>query len=403
MTVLLDGRPVLAAWLGGKPAGLMLDGHDLIDVTPPVTPGAPYLQDPADDYSTVKLCFPFYWGRVVGAWPGRAGFMYGASPDRLTSTVDRANHVMEGGLQRGNLLIPGMSLKNYRRQVYARAWGEYGGVRHESPIVSASVESAAEAMLADPDTDPNGRRIAQGVLDAIAGKPQSLTVNPRRLDLTVGGEPGRVHVTIEPDWADQDYIVNYNPAYTGAVVYFVQEGMDIVITPICAGTNKLDIFTLANTDLWENVNVTVTAPAPPKNLLAYGPATGSRIKATVNADGTLAIDPVTTDWWAILDWTQPEPLPAGEYALSLDFDETDAGTDQAYVAVRSPDGRSLAVASKGTPATLTLTAPTVLTLRFGYKATRSIPLASVRMQLERGATPTGWARPDRTDLEGGGN
>ena len=56
------------------------------------------------------------------------------------------------------------------------------------------------------------------------------------------------------------------------------------------------------------ITKTVPVTVLSRNLLAYGPASGNGLTATVNSDGSLHVTGTATGQWRGLSWTFPCPV-----------------------------------------------------------------------------------------------
>ena len=147
------------------------------------------------------------------------------------------------------------------------------------------------------------------------------------------------------------------------------------------------------------ITKTVPVTVLSRNLLAYGPASGNGLTATVNTDGSLHVTGTATGQWRGLSWTFPCPVQ-GTVKLS--------GTGIAGLATSvkflDTNGHQLGgqVTSGGNA--VAIPAGTV-SLRFEILSNEATPTAKdgdLRVQLESGDTAHEWMRPDNTSLRGGG-
>lgn len=164
----------------------------------------------------------------------------------------------------------------------------------------------------------------------------------------------------------------------------------IQVTGLKMGSTSLDIKAGTVT---KTVPVTVLS----RNLLSYGPASGSGLTATVNSDGSLHVKGTSTKQWAGLAWKFPCPVQ-GIVILSRP-----TSLDGLTVSVKCFDakggqlGAQINVGNAGT-----VPAGTV-SLRFEILCTEATPTAKdgdLRIQLEFGDTAHDWMRPDNTSLRG---
>lgn len=147
------------------------------------------------------------------------------------------------------------------------------------------------------------------------------------------------------------------------------------------------------------ITKTVPVTVLSRNLLSYGPASGSGLTATVNSDGSLHVTGTVNGQWRGLSWTFPCPVQGTVILCSPTFI---AGLS-ASVKFLDAKGHQLEgqVISGGNA--VALPAGTV-SLRFEILATEATPTAKdgdLRIQLESGTTVHEWMRPDNTSLRGG--
>ena len=146
------------------------------------------------------------------------------------------------------------------------------------------------------------------------------------------------------------------------------------------------------------ITKTVPVTVLSRNLLAYGPASGNGLTATVNSDGSLHVTGTATGQWRGLSWTFPctvqgnvilsRPTSIDGLTVSVKCLDADGGQLGAQVIV----GNAMAVPA-GT-----------VSLRFEILCTETTPTAKdgdLRVQLESGDTAHEWMRPDNTSLRGG--
>ena len=143
-------------------------------------------------------------------------------------------------------------------------------------------------------------------------------------------------------------------------------------------------------------------PPPPvasRNLLAYGPASGSGLTATVNEDGSLHLAgdaPIANKG---LRWRWECPDTAKGQTVIYSVAQFPAGT-YSYLQARGTKLSLLATLENGKPSVIPEDTVT-LELRIAASTTNPID-GDLRAQLELGATATDWTRPDNTGLERGG-
>lgn len=146
------------------------------------------------------------------------------------------------------------------------------------------------------------------------------------------------------------------------------------------------------------ITKTVPVTVLSRNLLAYGPASGNGLTATVNSDGSLHVTGTATGQWMGVSWTFPctvqgnvilsRPTSIDGLTVSVKCLDADGGQLGAQVIV----GNAMAVPA-GT-----------VSLRFEILCTETTPTAKdgdFRIQLESGTTAHEWMRPDNTSLSGG--
>lgn len=171
--------------------------------------------------------------------------------------------------------------------------------------------------------------------------------------------------------------------------------MGISVTGVKPGNTTVTINSKTSPNISKLIPVTVKS----RNLLAYGPAEGNGLTATVNSDGSLHVTGTASRQWASLSWTFPCPVQ-GIVILSRP-----TSLDGLTVSVKCFDakgsqlGAQINVGNAGT-----VPAGTV-SLRFEILCTEATPTAKdgdLRVQLEFGDTRHEWMRPDNTSLRGGG-
>lgn len=170
----------------------------------------------------------------------------------------------------------------------------------------------------------------------------------------------------------------------------------ITITGKQPGKTDVTISSTVNPAAKTVVPVTVLS----RNLLSYGPASGSGLTATVNTDGSLHVTGTAARQWAGLVWRFPCPVQGTVILRSHTFI---AGLD-ASVKFLDAKGHQLGgqVTSGGNA--VAIPAGTV-SLRFEILSSEATPTAKdgdIRVQLESGDTAHEWMRPDNTSLRGGG-
>lgn len=169
----------------------------------------------------------------------------------------------------------------------------------------------------------------------------------------------------------------------------------ITITGKQPGKTDVTISSTVNPAVKTVVPVTVLS----RNLLSYGPASGSGLTATVNSDGSLHVTGTATGQWRGLSWTFPCPVH-GTVKLS--------GTSIAGLSFNikclDAKGKQLGDQMNLGNSVMTIPAGTV-SLFLNVISTEATPTAKdgdLRIQLESGTTAHDWMRPDNTSLRGGG-
>ena len=147
------------------------------------------------------------------------------------------------------------------------------------------------------------------------------------------------------------------------------------------------------------ITKTVPVTVLSRNLLAYGPASGSGLTATVNSDGSLHVTGTASGQWRGLGWTFPCPVQGtvklsgtGVPGLSFNIKCLDAKGKQ--LGAQMNLGNSVMAIPAGT-----------VSLFLNVISTEATPTAKdgdLRIQLESGTTAHDWMRPDNTSLKGGG-
>ena len=170
----------------------------------------------------------------------------------------------------------------------------------------------------------------------------------------------------------------------------------VSVTGVEPGTTTITIKSTTNPNISKKVPVTVKS----RNLLAYGPAEGNGLTATVNTDGSLHVTGTATGQWRGLSWTFPCPVQGTVILRSPTFI---AGLSPS-VKFLDAKGHQLdgQVVSSGNA--VAIPAGTV-SLRFEILSSEATPTAKdgdLRVQLESGDTAHDWMKPDNTSLKGGG-
>lgn len=169
----------------------------------------------------------------------------------------------------------------------------------------------------------------------------------------------------------------------------------ITITGKQPGKTDVTISSTVNPAVKTVVPVTVLS----RNLLSYGPASGSGLTATVNSDGSLHVTGTATGQWHGLSWTFPCPVQ-GTVKLS--------GTSIAGLSfnIKCLDARGQQLGDQMNLGNSVMAIPAgTVSLFLNVISAEATPTAKdgdLRIQLESGTTAHDWMRPDNTSLRGGG-
>lgn len=168
----------------------------------------------------------------------------------------------------------------------------------------------------------------------------------------------------------------------------------VSVTGVEPGTTTITIKSTTNPNISKKVPVTVKS----RNLLAYGPAEGNGLTATVNTDGSLHVTGAAAGQWRGLSWTFPCPVQGtvklsgtSIAGLSLSIKCLDAKGHQ--LGDQMDLGNSVMAIPAGT-----------VSLFLNIISAEATPTAKdgdLRIQLESGTTAHDWMRPDNTSLRGG--
>ena len=169
----------------------------------------------------------------------------------------------------------------------------------------------------------------------------------------------------------------------------------ITITGKQPGKTDVTISSTVNPAVKTVVPVTVLS----RNLLSYGPASGSGLTATVNSDGSLHVTGTATGQWRGLSWTFPCPVQgtvklSGTSIAGLSFNIKCLDAKGQQLGDQMNLGNSVMAIPAGT-----------VSLFLNVISTEATPTAKdgdLRVQLESGDTAHDWMRPDNTSLSGGG-
>lgn len=168
----------------------------------------------------------------------------------------------------------------------------------------------------------------------------------------------------------------------------------ITITGKQPGKTDVTISSTVNPAVKTVVPVTVLS----RNLLSYGPASGSGLTATVNSDGSLHVTGTATGQWRGLSWTFPCPVQgtvklSGTSIAGLSFNIKCLDAKGQQLGDQINLGNSVMAIPAGT-----------VSLFLNVISAEATPTAKdgdLRIQLESGTTAHDWMRPDNTSLRGG--
>ena len=147
------------------------------------------------------------------------------------------------------------------------------------------------------------------------------------------------------------------------------------------------------------ITKTVPITVLSRNLLAYGPASGNGLTATVNTDGSLHVTGTAARQWAGLVWTFPCPVQGTVKVSGTSIDGLAFN-----VKCLDARGQQLGDQMNLDNSVMAIPAGTVsLYLNvISFEATPTAKDGDLRIQLESGDTAHDWMRPDNTSLSGGG-
>lgn len=172
--------------------------------------------------------------------------------------------------------------------------------------------------------------------------------------------------------------------------------MGISVTGVKPGNTTVTINSKTSPNISKRIPVTVKS----RNLLAYGPAEGNGLTATVNSDGSLHVTGTASRQWAGLSWTFPCPVQG---IVTLSASATIKGLD---VNVKCLDGNGQQLGSQITMTSRASAIPDgTVSLRLYIISNEATPTAQagdLRIQLESGTEKHDWMRPDNTSFDGGG-
>lgn len=172
--------------------------------------------------------------------------------------------------------------------------------------------------------------------------------------------------------------------------------MGISVTGVKPGNTTVTINSKTSPNISKRIPVTVKS----RNLLAYGPAEGNGLTATVNSDGSLHVTGTATRQWRGLSWTFPCPVQG-----TVKFSVT-GGISGLVCNVKCLDAKGHQLGGQVTSGGNAVAIPAgTVSLRFEILSNEATPTAKdgdLRVQLESGDTAHEWMRPDNTSLRGGG-
>lgn len=171
--------------------------------------------------------------------------------------------------------------------------------------------------------------------------------------------------------------------------------MGISVTGVKPGNTTVTINSKTSPNISKRIPVTVKS----RNLLAYGPAEGNGLTATVNTDGSLHVTGTATGQWSGLSWTFPCPVQgtvklSGTSIAGLSFNIKCLDAKWQQLGAQMNLGNSVMAIPAGT-----------VRLYLNVISNEATPTAKdgdLRIQLESGTTAHDWMRPDNTSLKGGG-
>ena len=171
--------------------------------------------------------------------------------------------------------------------------------------------------------------------------------------------------------------------------------MGISVTGVKPGNTTVTINSKTSPNISKRIPVTVKS----RNLLAYGPAEGNGLTATVNSDGSLHVTGTATGQWRGVAWTFPCPVQgtvklSGTSIAGLSFNIKCLDAKGKQLGDQMNLGNSVMAIPAGT-----------VSLFLNVLSTEATPPAKdgdIRIQLESGPPAPVWMRPDNTSLSGGG-
>lgn len=171
--------------------------------------------------------------------------------------------------------------------------------------------------------------------------------------------------------------------------------MGISVTGVKPGNTTVTINSKTSPNISKRIPVTVKS----RNLLAYGPAEGNGLTATVNTDGSLHVTGAAARQWSGLSWTFPCPVQgtvklSGTSIAGLSFNIKCLDANGQQLGDQMNLGNSVMAIPAGT-----------VSLFLNVISSEATPTAKdgdLRIQLESGTTAHDWMKPDNTSLKGGG-
>ncbi|WEB53768.1 hypothetical protein [Bifidobacterium breve] len=171
--------------------------------------------------------------------------------------------------------------------------------------------------------------------------------------------------------------------------------MGISVTGVKPGNTTVTINSKTSPNISKRIPVTVKS----RNLLAYGPAEGNGLTATVNSDGSLHVTGTATRQWRGVSWTFPCPVQG-----TVKFSVTSIAGLSFNIKCLDAKGQQLGAQMNLGNSVMAIPAGTV-SLFLNVISNEATPTAKdgdLRVQLESGDTAHEWMRPDNTSLKGGG-
>ena len=175
----------------------------------------------------------------------------------------------------------------------------------------------------------------------------------------------------------------------------------VAVSGLTPGDTSLTIQAGTVSKTIPNISKRIPVTVKSRNLLAYGPAEGNGLTATVNSDGSLHVTGTATRQWRGLSWTFP-CLVQGTVKFSVT-----GGISGLVCNVKCLDANDnqLGEQINTTNSVMAIPAGTV-SLFLNVISAETTPTAKdsdIRVQLESGDTAHDWMKPDNTSLRGGMN